>query len=91
MKEWAKGEDGVGDTRAGTHILGSRGSPTDIDVVRFSLHFSLLSPYLSPPPSLPPPRYPPPKHIMCTALDYYVMGDLYMFDEFQTSRPVHSR
>ncbi|GAB5036402.1 plastid terminal oxidase [Nannochloropsis oceanica] len=25
------------------------------------------------------------------ALDYYVMGDLYMFDEFQTSRPVRSR
>ncbi|EWM20723.1 quinol-to-oxygen oxidoreductase [Nannochloropsis gaditana] len=32
-------------------------------------------------------RLPAPR----VALDYYVMGDLYMFDEFQTTRPVQTR
>ena len=32
-------------------------------------------------------RLPAPK----VAIEYYVRGDLYMFDEFQTSRPAYSR
>lgn len=32
-------------------------------------------------------RLPPPK----VAIEYYVRGDLFLFDEFQTSRPAYSR